>query len=138
MPSEGTRGKELRVLCHGRGVMRRNRLSLYLAILLAMSAVAVACGDEGEIPASGSRQDSEPTSSIRGKVIQINESSGGDATESIVVKVGDEDITFRLDESIDQKVWNPSHLQGHMFFGEEIGIVYSRENGTFLAVKLTE
>ena len=118
--------------------MRKSKLSHYFAILLVMSTLAAACGNGDETLASGSGQDSERTGSIRGKVVQINESPDGDSTESIVVKVGDEDITFHLGDSIDQKVWNLSHLQGHMIFGEAIEIVYSRENGTVLAVKLTD
>ncbi|MFQ5933738.1 MAG: hypothetical protein ACE5KI_03765 [Dehalococcoidia bacterium] len=78
------------------------------------------------------------TVSVRGTVTQINESSDGEKTESLVVEVDGQELIILLGEEVDQGVWNPSHLKGHLFFEEAIGIVYKRENGELIAVELSE
>ncbi|MEE9249071.1 MAG: hypothetical protein V3U79_10295 [Dehalococcoidia bacterium] len=116
--------------------MRRKREAMILWVV-ALGLLAAACGgDGGGARASGDQ--ATATMSVRGVVIQLNESLGDEGVESIVVKVGDEEVTFLLGEAVDQTVWDFDHLRGHMFFGTAIGVKYIREDGTLVAVDLTE
>ena len=103
----------------------------------------MACGGDGGEAAAPAATDKADqigggSVSIRGTVTQINESPTGDRTESIIVKADGQELTIFLGEEVGQSVWNPSHLEGHMFFGEVIGIVYKGENGELIAVALNE
>ena len=96
----------------------------------------MACGGDGG-GAGASGDQAAPTMSVRGIVIQVNESMGDEGVESILVKVGDEEVAFLLGEAVDQR-WDSAHLRGHMLLGTAIGIKYIREDGSIIAVDLRE
>ena len=115
--------------------MRRKR-EVMILWAVALGLLAAACGGDGG-GAGASGDQAVPTMSVRGIVIQVNESLGDEGVESIVVKVGDEEATFLLGEAVDQR-WDSAHLRGHMLLETAIGIRYMREDGTLIAVDLTE
>ena len=104
-------------------------------LLLTVILGIYGCG--GDDAATSDSQSAGEAKSIRGTVVQVNESPE-DGTESIVVEVGDQEITFLLGDSIDQSAWNPSHLKGHMIFEEAISVTYLREDRTFIAINLKD
>ncbi|MCH7996619.1 MAG: hypothetical protein IIB11_02440 [Chloroflexi bacterium] len=115
--------------------MRRTR-EVMILWAVALGLLAAACGGDGG-GAGASGDQAVPTMSVRGVVIQVNESLGDEGVESIVVKVGDEEATFLLGEAVDQR-WDFAHLRGHKLLGTAIGIKFIREDGTLIAVDLTE
>lgn len=115
--------------------------------LLALSLVAVvavalaACGGEATETTSiqpTPKADEAASRSIRGKVIEVNTAPDGDKTESILVEVDGQELTFLLGENIDQNAWTPSHLKGHMFFGSSIQVEYIQEDSGLVAVGLND
>lgn len=105
-------------------------VAVSLLIIAGLAAGACGGGDEGEEGAG--------TEFIRGTLIQINESPSGDRTESIVIKVDDQEVTFLMGEEINQNKWSPSHLKGHLILNPKIGVSYQQGNGTLIAVGLKD
>ena len=116
-------------------------LAFFVLTFVALGFAA--CGNggpEATVPATApsAGNGGEEIKSIRGTVTQVNESSAEDMTDSIVVKVGDQELTFLLGGEVDQRVWNPPHLNGHRTFRSAIGIDFRQENGSLVVVRLTE
>lgn len=81
-------------------------------------------------------------SPVRGTVVDLVEvpQDGSDLplVESFTLSTDDQELTFKIGDTVDRGIWNVLHFQGHLRFREPVGVTFEETSDGLVAVMLTE